>query len=323
MQLRQKIRDECLSQAVAKAFKDTMPDVELNTLPTDDSLKQQAEQLITPDFWLRAAGTESATLEAAVLATLRYNLEGSRAVVAARFTELGKYVRALKGTRALRQPISATVTSSWLQSAGPTMIAGAIEAGVQIWSATVGPQELFYLPSGFVKVDRALGQEASGFRLSWPFKEEPMVLPEMRAIVADLLTMGKRNALVDALVDIKQKELTGDGVAIAGASAGGQVTPRVVDGLATPRVDGATAPGTPVEVTELPPGTAAEKAEGGADVGALGNQDGEGAKGEEAKAAAEDAKRKEAEAEAAAEDAKRKKAEAEAAKEGKKDEAGA
>lgn len=210
-QLRQKILDEGLAINVKSAMVGALPPMVNNTVPADVGLAQQVDAFLTPDIWLRAAGTESANLESGVAACVRYNFAGSRKVVLTRFSRAGQHVRTLKGPRALRQPISALMTTTWLQSAKPLDIEQAIQASVEIWGGTIGPGEMLYLPSGYIKIERTMGEESCGLRMGWLFRQERGAVPEMKAIVADLLTMGRKNALVNAPLAIKESELPAPG----------------------------------------------------------------------------------------------------------------
>eukprot|EP00959_Pyramimonas_sp_CCMP1952_P083095 1736734-Pyramimonas_sp.AAC.1 len=116
------------------------------------------------EMWIRGPAAETYALEPAGVATFRYNVMGSRTVLAAPFAQIGNYIRESKGLKAMKQPVSMLATVQWLQSASPTMITQALNSGVQFYLGTVSEHESFYLPSGFVKAERSAISESTGFR---------------------------------------------------------------------------------------------------------------------------------------------------------------
>lgn len=115
----------------------------------------------------------------------------------------------MRGPKAMKLPASASTTSQWLRTATPDKLQAAVEAGMQIFVGVVGPSELLYLPSGYIRCDRAVGvageatttaNEVYGVRLTTAFQHEDEARPEFSAALADLFTLGKRNVLLSALV---------------------------------------------------------------------------------------------------------------------------
>lgn len=210
-QLKGDVIDPSLAASMKKIIGDMFPMLEQSRLPKGSPLEENLEKLLRPDFWVRSPGSVFCNLENSCLACLRYNVVGSRSVVTARFSELGAYVRAQKGPRALRMPINAAMTNAWLRSATPKALNAALDAGVRLYFGVVGHQEALFLPSGFVRCDKALPGEAlaidvAGVRVSLSFKKDPFVRADMLTAVADLLHSGRRNPLLDAMVKMKEVE---------------------------------------------------------------------------------------------------------------------
>lgn len=61
---------------------------------SDDSKRAvaQLEKLTVPDLFMRSAGSETSNLEMGCLACIRYQIQGSRLVLCALFSQLGGYV---------------------------------------------------------------------------------------------------------------------------------------------------------------------------------------------------------------------------------------
>ena len=72
---------------------------------------------------------------------------------------LGEYVRGTLGARALKQPISALSTRQWLRSASPKTAKTAVDEGVQLFSATLGPQDLLFLPAGAIRHEKVMAED--------------------------------------------------------------------------------------------------------------------------------------------------------------------
>ena len=50
---------------------------------------------------------------------------------------------------------------------------------------------MIWLPTGFVRVDKVMAHDNAGLRMSVLVREEKFAMEEMKAMVADLLNMGK------------------------------------------------------------------------------------------------------------------------------------
>ena len=121
------------------------------------------------------------------------------------FVDLGSFVRQIKGQRAWKQAISTIATSSWLEAASPTALGEALQAGVKIYSASIGPDEMLWMPTGFMKVER-IGPELSvGLRRSVLYTEDEQFVAAAAAVKADLLNMSKVNAALNLATEIKAK----------------------------------------------------------------------------------------------------------------------
>ena len=59
------------------------------------------------------------------------------------------------------------------------MLSEAVDAGVQIFTFSVGPHEGLWLPSGFLKCERTGPEESMGVRMTTFLAEEIGMLPEL------------------------------------------------------------------------------------------------------------------------------------------------
>lgn len=173
--------------------------------PTTDtpSHKESCE----PDMWLRASSTDMAIQEQLNLTALRMTMQGTRLVVVARLASLGEHVRNLKGSKAMKSPISCLATMQWLKSATLEQVKQAASEGVQFWAGSAGPGDLMFLPPGVVRVEKYSGGEDSvGLRMSFYHNSEPDGADILRIAKADLLMMGKQNQLVNAMLEVKEAQ---------------------------------------------------------------------------------------------------------------------
>lgn len=166
---------------------------------------QQIQDSCDPDIWLRAAGTDLPIQEQLNLTALRLTMQGTRLVVVARLAELGEHVRNMKGSKAMKSPISCLATMQWLKNATLEQVKRAASEGVHIWAGSVGPSDLMFLPPGVVRVEKYSGGEDSvGLRMSFYHDAEPDAAEILRIAKADLLMMGKQNVLLNAILSLKE-----------------------------------------------------------------------------------------------------------------------
>lgn len=262
-QLKGDFTDMALRATLVRHLRAMLPELGGITLAgdSDDTVKARAQldKLCMPDMWMRSAGSETSNLELGCLACIRYQIQGSRMLVCARFSELGAYARSLRGPKAMRQPANAAETSQWLKTASPERLAAALEAGVKIFVGVVGPSEMVYLPSGYIRCDRAVGlageksvSEVYGVRMSTPFRGEPGAKQEFSTALADLLTLGKRNTVLVALVD---------NIGGASSGSGGVAAEPIQTAAAAPAASPTPSPAPQDDVTNAADQTAAPAAD--------------------------------------------------------------
>lgn len=77
-------------------------------------------------------------------------------------------------------------------------------AGVPIWHGTLAAGDMLYLPPGVMRVEKVMGDDVIGIRMSLIHTKEPNAIEELHLANAELLTMGRQNMLVNGLLGLKE-----------------------------------------------------------------------------------------------------------------------
>jgi len=198
--------DMSLPESVRHAFVKTLPDRLVLLSPTEvgeEPGSHAVRRALEIDYWARLPHGSTNSMEAVVLPSMRYSCEGTRTVICAPFTGLGSYVRQFPGQRAWKQPISSVATSGWLEAATPTALDEAVSAGVVIYSGSIGPGEMLWMPTGFLRCERTRPELSVGLCFSLLYSQDSKFGEVATAIKADLLNMNKINAAISLAHDLK------------------------------------------------------------------------------------------------------------------------
>ena len=121
---------------------------------------------LLPSLAAMAPGQKDARLEKDGLACVKVNLQGTREVVVA---SLGPLRNFMVKTGIEPESLNLGMMCAFLASATHEQILalGAAKQEVVIWKGTVGPGDMFFLPGGFIQVQRTMaGPDVPAVRLS-------------------------------------------------------------------------------------------------------------------------------------------------------------
>ena len=186
--------------------------VRLNT-DSKDQGENRVKKLMVADWHAMIGRKAQIGFESASLAGMRLNLAGSRQFFAWPFSQIGEHVRAKIGGRALRHPINSQATQQWLRASSAEDIASMLDSNPTMGfvAGTAGPNDLIYLPPGWVRAELPSQEDNLMIRISVLPRPCPSSLHEMAIAIADYRVMGKRNIALEFAHD-KLKTLLQEGL---------------------------------------------------------------------------------------------------------------
>ena len=165
--------------------------------PATEYSDASTRAMCSPSIFGMAQNCQSHGFEVGCLPTMRLGLLGARRVGVSRFTDIGAYVRNIKGGKALSMPISSSHVTEWLKKATTQDITNFYKENVNMWWGTVGPNDLLYIPAGFIKFESTLDKApVYGLRWAGPIKGDEHASTQLRAAINEKMYLGSvSNAL--------------------------------------------------------------------------------------------------------------------------------
>lgn len=196
--------DKVLAASMKSAFGDMLTGWCLEDFDGAVSKQVGADRLAAltvPDFFCLAAQRPQVGFENSCLAALKLNVQGTKQVFLWSFRAIGDHVRKLLGKVAQKKPVSSAATAQWIGAATSSQVAAMLEAnqgpGV-FYHACMGPGDLLYIPSGWVKLE--LPGQDDNISVRWTVlstQEASAKWDDMMCCIADLTAMGKKNLALD------------------------------------------------------------------------------------------------------------------------------
>ena len=145
---------------------------------------------MAPSFYGLPANTKLISFEKGYLASLRLATSGgTRRVIQSRFTDVGQYVREIKGKET--EVPNGTDTFQWLMHEATAesvqdMLAGPRgQGGTPIFWGSVGDGDALYTPAGAVIMDSPAGEDSIGVRIPIIAQWDTIAAQELSACQAD------------------------------------------------------------------------------------------------------------------------------------------
>ena len=203
--------DESLKCKVAAAMKGVFkmsPGSFFEPGEEDTKAYPKLGQMLQPDIFAMKGEKVHAVVENASLPAIKWVRSGVRQIIMMKFAHTGEYVRSKLGGVALKQPISSMGTLQWLTNCGHDKLTEYVESNpsVGIFRNTLGPGDMLYTPPGWIKLE--MGNEDSiVVRMTLiPRNSMSAFISDLRIAVADLLGQGRRNALLDFMLQVALKQ---------------------------------------------------------------------------------------------------------------------
>lgn len=204
------IADASLNNRIATKFEEAFhKSGNLLAVPPDsgDDGMQRLAKLTKPDIFAQKAQKAQASFEHACLPAMRWTLSGPRQIIFVNFPQLGDLVRTKLGGQALRHPINSHATMQWLSQCGPEHFTAMVEANPHLilFKCSTGPGEVLYTPAAWLKLELP-SEDNIVVRLTLlPGREAAKVASDLKIVAADLMSQGKKNLALDAVLRVVQE----------------------------------------------------------------------------------------------------------------------
>ena len=156
------------------------------------------EVTVRPCLVLHAKDRVACGTEFAYVAHARLGLKGTRKLFLTKFMPLQKFLAAQQGTR----PVLRKDVLNWFKNSSPAEVQKFLKENPtehRVFQATVGPNDLIYLPPAYIFLEKIGGVDAASIRIPILLKEHADDLDELSKL---LLQQNSMPDLLQAAVDM-------------------------------------------------------------------------------------------------------------------------